>query len=112
MNEVIIEIRIKVPDGVTPSVDYGTAPARHVPSQPAASSPPPTAAGWVCPEHGSEKVKRWPDGGISCGVRGGSNVNDKGYCKHRWTAPKPGQSPSQPPPPPEPQGEYDDLPWS
>jgi hypothetical protein len=97
MNRIAITVYIDVPDGVTPDVSYGAvSPAR--PAGP--SGPPPavassTAAGWVCPEHGSEKIRQWPDGGISCGVRGGNNVNDKGYCRHRWSAPKPGQGPAQ-----------------
>jgi hypothetical protein len=104
MNRVTITLHIDLPEGVTPSVDYGTVP---VPTQPRPQGPPPLAAGaWVCPEHGDERIKQWPDGGISCGVKGGSNVNQKGYCRYRATAPKPGPGPAEPPP------NFDELPFS
>ena len=57
---------------------------RPVVAQRAPQAPVGDLAEWSCPEHGTQKVKHWPDGGISCGVQGGSNTNAKGYCKYRW----------------------------
>lgn len=58
-------------------------------AQRAPQAPTDALAEWACPEHGTQNVRHWPDGGISCGVKGGSNVNAKGYCKHRWVATQP-----------------------
>lgn len=101
-----VVITIDLPDGVVPDVQYQTRQ-----SAPAPAAVPPPAAGatsWSCPEHGSERVKQGRYGPF-CTVKGGNNVNAKGYCDH-----KPGAlTQAGPPPPaaPPPSDEYDSLPF-
>ena len=110
-----ITISIELPDGIVPDVTYSSAGSPSPAPRPAAATPPPVAAGhssWQCPEHGTQKIRTWPDGGVSCGVQGGSNVNTKGYCKFR--APKAASvapAPAGAPLPPPPEENFDDLPF-
>lgn len=58
--------------------------SRPVQQQSVAQRPPsaPTGDGtWQCPEHGDERIGSGRNG-LYCQVRGGQNVNAKGYCNY------------------------------
>ncbi len=108
MNRITITLTIDVPEGVTPSVDYGAAPRAVPQAQPAQGTSSP-ASGWACPEHGTSKV-------VPAGTskKTGKPYNAFTACGEQGCDQKPPRSrgPGQPPPiGPEGAEQYDDLPW-
>jgi hypothetical protein len=106
MNEVVITISIKLPDGVTPDVSYGSPQPQQTQASPVV---PPPGGAWVCPEHGSRKV-------VPAGT---SKKTGKAYksfvaCAESGCDQKPPWGPGPDDSPPartEPEGQFDDLPF-
>jgi hypothetical protein len=81
-----------------------TIPQQNGPQRPSVA--PVGDGSWVCPEHGGERIGS-STRGLYCQVRGGSNVNSKGYCnfndRDKPIEPRPKPAPvADEPPLPEP----------